>query len=444
MRAAWRRTRWRARLQDVTASLSYRSNEVRSDKQEVQNHERVLMSAIQPSGVPHVGNYFGALCKWWLPMNGTETQPQHDAQEQAMNGYPKSFFAVADLHALTTKGFLSGANESNKTAASILATRDVASERGQGVDACVFVQSHVPAHVELYWYLSSCVPVSWLTRLTQWKEKKLEQQNKSKQRGNDGNEHGGPAAALLTYPILQAADIIIHGATHVPVGEDQLQHIELTRTCTRLLISEWRRKWKSEEGSYPPWESIPIRTPEAVVPPANSGARIKSLTDPTQKMSKSAPSHRSRIVLTDDAVTIRKKIRAAVTDHVDGPITLDPVARPGVSNLLRLWAATLEATHQTVPPSTAECTTTPAMAMVLEECKTLTRHVQLKDAVADALVHHLAPITERINWYLHTPEGTDTLNSHLAQGAKEATASAERTMKGIRWLFGCGPNHDTS
>uniref|UniRef100_A0A8C4Q7Z4 tryptophan--tRNA ligase n=1 Tax=Eptatretus burgeri TaxID=7764 RepID=A0A8C4Q7Z4_EPTBU len=308
-----------------------------------------IVSGMQPTGIPHLGNYLGALRAWSRLQHpgslleerfpGTTTpakksiphafqlksESSHKVQEDIKLGYHEAscFFFIADLHALTVPTIMAPQIQKNCrngkavfiTAAAMLAT-------GLDKRSVVFRQSQVPGHTDLAWILSCLTPTSRLTHLPQWK---------TSDKGNVGR---------LTYPVLQAADILLYRATKVPVGEDQAPHLELAQDLA-----------ESFNHHYGPTFPIPQ-------PLMESFPRIRSLSDPRVKMSKSDPSTKGTIFLTDSDDTIARKIRKAVTDSIP-EMWYDSEKRPGISNLLCLHAAcrglTLEqAQKETVGLSTAQ------------------------------------------------------------------------------------------
>jgi tryptophanyl-tRNA synthetase len=251
--------------------------------------ERVL-SGIQPSGDMHLGNYLGAIRKF------VELQERHEC-----------YYFLADLHAITVwQEPASLRNQTRHIAAAYLAA---------GVDprkAVIFNQSAVPAHAELAWIFSCVARLGWLDRMTQFKDKA----GKDKERASVG---------LYTYPVLQAADILVYKATHVPVGEDQKQHLELSRD----IAGRFNREFNAPDF-------FPL--PEPLI--KGPGARIMSLRDGTAKMSKSDPSDQACIFLKDDPDTISKKIKRAKTDPE--PLPSEPAGlegRPEAANLVGIYAA---------------------------------------------------------------------------------------------------------
>jgi len=258
-----------------------------------------VLSGVQPSGDLHLGNYLGALVKF--------ARLQHEIE---------TFIFVADLHAITAwQDPARLKDQVREIAAAYLAT---------GLDpkvATIFAQSAVPAHAELAWVFNCVARLGWLDRMTQFKDKA----GKHKERESVG---------LYTYPVLQAADILVYKATHVPVGDDQNQHLELTRDIAQKFNNDFRAP-----GFFP--------LPEALT--QGPGARIMSLRDGSAKMSKSDPSDNSRINLTDDADAIAQKVRKAKTDPEPLPETTEGLdARPEARNLVGIYAALSGKTSQDV------------------------------------------------------------------------------------------------
>ncbi|KTW31381.1 tryptophan-tRNA ligase [Pneumocystis carinii B80] len=254
--------------------------------------ERRIFSGIQPTGVPHIGNYLGAL-KQWVDM-------QNSAESSTI-----LLFCIADLHAIT---MLKKSVELKQYKREMFASLEAI-----GIDfkrSIVYEQSSVSCHSELAWILNCVVPVSHLQRITQWK---------TKSRLKNGNSILN--LGLFAYPVLQAADILLYKTTEVPIGEDQIQHLELSCTISRLFNNYFSK-------------NIFI-TPKATL---ISSKRIMSLKDPYKKMSKSDPDLNSRILITDPLDVIESKISKATTDSYYG-ITYDIDKRPGIANLLRILAS---------------------------------------------------------------------------------------------------------
>jgi tryptophanyl-tRNA synthetase len=328
--------------------------------------ERIL-SGVQPSGALHLGNYLGALKKF-----------------VALQGERPTFLFIADLHAITVwqdPALL--ANQTREIAAAYLAS---------GLDpqkAAIFPQSAVRAHAELAWIFNCVARLGWLDRMTQFKEKS----GKHKERASVG---------LYTYPVLQAADILVYKATHVPVGEDQKQHLELTRDIAQKFNNDF-----SAPGFFP--------LPEPLI--EGPGARVMSLRDGSAKMSKSDPSDLSRINLTDDADAIASKIRKAKTDPEPLPETVDGLAdRPEAKNLVGIYGALSGKTS----------------AEVLREFGGQ-GFGAFKPALAELAVESLAPVGASMRRYLADPAEIDRI---LARGAERASVVAEGTLADTREKVG--------
>ncbi len=328
--------------------------------------ERVF-SGMQPSGDLHLGNYLGALINW------VKLQDQHEC-----------VFCVVDLHAITVP------QDPTKLAGQ---TREIASAwLAAGVDpakSVVYAQSAVPAHAELAWILNCVARMGWVERMTQFKDKA----GKDAQRASVG---------LFTYPVLQAADILAFKGTHVPVGEDQKQHLELSRD----IADKFNRDFNAP-GFFP--------MPEPLI--LGPGARIMSLKDGTKKMSKSDPSDLSRINLVDEADMIAKKIKKAKTDPEPLPETVEGLSdRPEAANLVSIYGALSDKTD----------------AQVLEEFGG-EGFGKFKPALADLAVEKLAPISESMRRYLADPAEIDRI---LAKGAERANEISEPVIKDVRRIVG--------
>ena len=246
-----------------------------------------ILSGVQPTGNLHLGNYLGAIRNW------VENQQDYD-----------NFFCVVDLHAITVP------HEPKQLAQNTYAIAALYLACGINLQySTIFVQSHVSAHSELTWLLNCITPLNWLERMTQYKEKALKQGE-------------NVSVGLLDYPVLMAADILLYNADKVPVGEDQKQHLELTRD----IVIRINDKFGSKEKPV-------LKLPEPLI--RKEGARVMSLTDGTKKMSKSDESELSRINLLDPPDVIQKKIKKCKTDPVKGLVFDDP-DRPECNNLLTL------------------------------------------------------------------------------------------------------------
>lgn len=249
----------------------------------------LYFSGIQPTGNLHLGNYIGAI-KPWVALQKKEN----------------CIFCIADMHSITIP--------QNPTALHETIFETFAMYMAAGIDIeknIVFVQSSVPAHTELSWILSCSTPMGWMNRMTQYKDKIAKDKNNA-------------TLGLFSYPILMAADILLYKATHVPVGNDQKQHVEITRDIAQVMNNKFET------------EFFPL--PEPVIPEV--GARIMSLRDGTKKMSKSDDSDMSRINLTDDDDLIATKIRKAKTDSFPIPENeVELQQRPEVANLLAIFSS---------------------------------------------------------------------------------------------------------
>ncbi|HEX6954508.1 MAG TPA: tryptophan--tRNA ligase [Agromyces sp.] len=317
----------------------------------------VVFSGMQPSGDSlHLGNYLGALVNW------VALQEDHDA-----------IYCVVDLHAITVPQDPALLREATRrTAAQYLAA---------GVDlgrSTLFVQSHVPAHTELAWVLGTLTGFGEASRMTQFKDK-------SARYGTDATTVG-----LFTYPVLMASDILLYGTHLVPVGDDQRQHLELTRDVAGRFNSRFG-------------ETLVV--PEAMIP--KESARIYDLQDPTVKMSKSASSPNGLVNLMDEPKVIAKKIKSAVTD-TEREIRYDPKAKPGIANLLDIYATVA---GRSIPELEAEYDGR--------------GYGDLKKDLAEAVVERVAPIRERTLELMQDPAELDRL---LAIGAEKASERAEQTL----------------
>ena len=249
-----------------------------------------VVSGIQPTGNLHLGNYLGAI-KNWVKM-----------QEEG-----ECLFFLADLHAISQPHVPAELAANTREMAAALIACGIDTDK-----SILFNQTQVPAHSQLQWLLNGTARMGWLNRMTQWKDKA-------------GKNREGASVALFTYPVLQAADVLLYQATHVPVGEDQKQHLELARDIAQ--------KFNNDFGNG---EEI-FTLPEPIIPP--EAARIMSLRDGTAKMSKSDPSDMSRINLTDDADTIMQKVRKAKTDPEPLPGDKEGlINRPEAENLVGIYA----------------------------------------------------------------------------------------------------------
>lgn len=323
-----------------------------------------VLSGVQPTGNLHLGNYLGAIRNWVALQDGYEC-----------------LYMIADLHAITVP---------QDPAALRKATREVAAALiACGIDpkrSAIFPQSAIAAHSELAWILSCHTPLGWLNRMTQFKEKA-------------GKNRESAMLGLYSYPVLMAADVLLYKATHVPVGEDQKQHLELARD----IAGAFNRNYNTEFFPLPD----PLILGEAT--------RVMSLRDGTKKMSKSDESDYSRINLTDDADTIALKIKKAKSDMVEGDISFDE-NRPEATNLLTIYAALRNISK---PQAVEECAGKNFSAF--------------KQMLTDVAVAHLSPITARMRELLAAPDAIDKI---LAGGIARAQALAGGTMQEVKKLVG--------
>ncbi len=312
-----------------------------------------VLSCIQPTGEVHLGNYLGALRNWVIG--------QHTCD---------AFHGIVDLHALTVPqepGVVG--RQTLELAATLYAV---------GLDpdvATVFVQSHLPEHSQLCWIMECTVAVGELQRMVQFKEKSAKQS-------------GFISAGLLTYPALQAADILLYDADEVPVGEDQRQHVEITRDIAIRFNHHFGETFV---------------VPKAVLPRA--GARVMDLQEPTAKMSKSTASEAGVINLYDDPAAIVRKFKRAVTDS-GSEVLFDRAAKPGVSNLLEIQSAATGRSPEDIATGYAQ-------------------YGPLKADTGEAVVELLRPVQERYRELMADPAELARL---LAKGADKARAVAAKTL----------------
>ena len=324
-----------------------------------------IVSGIQPTGSLHLGNYLGAIRNWVRMQDTVEDGSQ-------------CLFFLADLHAISMPHSPAELKAATLEMAAALVACGIDPER-----SILFNQAQVPAHAELQWLLNGTARMGWLNRMTQFKDK-------------SGKNREGASVALFTYPVLQAADVLLYQATHVPVGEDQKQHLELARDIAQKFNNDFAT------------EDAPVFTlPEPIIPP--EAARIMSLRDGTAKMSKSDPSEMSRIELRDDADTIMKKVRKAKTDPEPLPSEAAGLeGRPEALNLVTIYAAMAGKSVSDV----------------------LSEHGgqgfgTFKLALGELLVETLRPITERFTGLL---DDRGALDAILAKGAARAREIAGPTL----------------
>ncbi len=326
--------------------------------------QRRVFSGIQPSGNFHIGNYLGAIRNWV-------------AQQAAYD----NVFCIVDLHALSLPTTREGLRHNIQNLANVLLAAGLDPEQ-----SIIFVQSDVPEHPELCWLLNSVTQFGELRRMTQFKDK-------------SGGQDEAVSAALFDYPVLQAADILLYDTDLVPVGEDQKQHVELTRDIATRFNSRYGETFV---------------LPEADIKP--DGARIMALDDPTKKMSKSAASPNNYVALTDEPDTIRRKIRRAVTDS-GSDVTSGP-DKPALSNLLTIYGLL---SGESIP--------------TLEERYAGKGYGAFKSDLAEVVVEALAPIQRRLAELNADPEAARLV---LAGGAERARERASAKMETVRDRMGLG------
>lgn len=329
---------------------------------------KTLVSGIQPSGRLTLGNYLGAI------KNFVALQDEGEFEE--------FFVFIADLHAITVPKDPTMLRQSIKKLAALYLACGLNPEK-----ITLFIQSEVHEHAEIGYLLQTITYIGELERMTQYKDKKAKQVE-------------GVSSALLTYPVLMAGDILLYNANGVPVGQDQKQHLELTRTLAERFNSKY---------------SETFNIPDALI--VKEGAKIMSLQDPTKKMSKSDPLEKASIYLDDSEAIIRKKIASAVTDS-DGIIKYDEVNKPGISNLLNILS----------------CCTNKSISDLEVEFEGV-GYGEFKKAVADAIITLLMPIQEKYEKIL---ADKDYLNKVLDDGAQKASYFARKTLSKVKRKMGVG------
>ena len=328
--------------------------------------QRVL-SGVQPTGNLHLGNYLGAIRNW------VEGQSQYE-----------NFFCVVDLHAITLPHDPATLAANSYTIAALYLACGIDLEHSD-----IFIQSHISAHSELTWLLNCITPLNWLQGMIQFKEKAIKQ-----------GENVG--VGLLDYPVLMAADILLYDADKVPVGEDQKQHLELTRD----LVIRLNDRFADSENPV-------LKLPDPLI--RKDGARVMSLTDGTSKMSKSDPSEMSRINLLDPPETIAQKIKRCKTDPVRG-LEFDNPERPECHNLLTLYMLLSGQTKEAVAA----------------ECQDM-GWGQFKPLLADTTVAVLEPIQEK---YKAIMDDRPYLESVLKEGRQKAEEIAGATLSRVKTAMG--------
>ena len=328
--------------------------------------QRVL-SGVQPTGNYHLGNYLGAIRNW------VEGQSEYE-----------NYLFVADLHAITVP------HDSTQLAADTYTLAALYLACGLDLNhSTIFVQSHVSAHSELTWLLNCITPLNWLEDMIQFKEKAVKQGE-------------NVSAGLLDYPVLMSADILLYQADKVPVGEDQKQHLELTRDIAARLNHQFGK----------PDQPV-LKLPDPLI--RKEGARVMSLADGTRKMSKSDPSDLSRISLLDSPEQIEYKIKRCKTDPIRG-LTFDDPARPECNNLLTLYTLLSGKTKQDVAV----------------ECHDM-GWGQFKPLLTHTIIESLKPIQEK---YQVITDDKAYLESVLRDGREKATTIANQTLSQVKTALG--------
>lgn len=323
-----------------------------------------LFSGIQPSGVPTIGNYIGALKQF------TEIQDEYDC-----------YFCIVDQHAITVPQDKAALRKNIRSLAALYLASGLDPEK-----VTLFIQSEVPAHAQAGWMLNTISTIGELERMTQYKDK-----------AKDRKE--GIPAGLLTYPPLMAADILLYGTNIVPVGEDQKQHLELTRDLAERFNARYNDIFTIPE----------IRMPKV-------GGRIMSLQEPTKKMSKSDSNMKGFISLLDPPNTVAKKIKSAVTDS-DGIVKYDKENKPGISNLLSIYSIF---TGKTI-----------AELEAMYEGK---GYGDFKSDLADVMVEFITPFQEKYKYYMNSEE----LDRILDEGAEKARKKSFKMLKKMENAMGLG------
>jgi len=325
--------------------------------------KKIIFSGIQPTGVFTLGNYLGAVRNWG--------KLQEDY---------RSIFCVVDLHALTVRQVPKDLRHQTYQAYALLLACGIDPEK-----ALVFVQSHVAGHAELSWILNNYTYFGELSRMTQFKDKS------SKHEDNIN-------AGLFDYPVLMAADILLYQTDLVPIGADQKQHLELARDIANRFNNAYSPTFVVPDGYF-----------------SKSGARVKSLQEPTKKMSKSDTNEKSYILLLDPPNVIRKKIRSAVTDS-DAKVAYDPENKAGVSNLMEIYQAITGDSFEEIEGKFEG-----------------QGYGVFKDAVADVIIGELEPIQKRYEELMNDKKGLEAI---MKEHAEMANRMAIRTLRKVKKKIG--------
>ncbi|BGP38117.1 Tryptophan--tRNA ligase, mitochondrial [Rhodotorula kratochvilovae] len=360
-----------------------------------QRKRRVVFSGIQPTGVPHIGNHLGALSQWQNLVKEAAAQPP-DSRDSL-------FFSVVGLHALTVPQDPTRLAAERRDMFAVLLALGLADPAG---GAAIFHQDQVPEHAELAWYLNTVTPVNRLMRMTTWKSKLVTLRNANSE---DEIDDSMLQLGLLAYPVLQAADILLYKTSHVPVGHDQAQHLELCRDLAQVFNRAYPGRRRDGKGKG---KGV-FRSPEVML---TTHPRIQSLRDPSQKMSKSAPHPSSKIFLTDSPSEIQGKIKSAVTDSTAG-VTWDPANRPGIATLLQIYAGYSGEGAEDI-------------AARYGDARGIMR---LKEDLADVVSEGLRSFRDEFA-RIRTEEGY--LREQERRGAERAREAAQATMREVRAAVG--------
>ncbi|QLG74929.1 hypothetical protein HG535_0H02560 [Zygotorulaspora mrakii] len=337
-----------------------------------------IFSMIQPTGEFHLGNYLGAT-RVWKDLCTLKSSSQ------------RLTFGVADLHAITIP-------KPNTTKFRKYRIEAIASILSVGVDpskASVMYQSSIPQQTQLHWLLSTLASMGYLNRMTQWKSK-----SNIKDGSVDSDAIGKVRLGLFAYPVLQAADILTYKATHVPVGDDQTQHLELTRH----LAEQFNHLYKKRV--------FPL--PKTILAPTK---KILSLSSPEKKMSKSDPNQDALIYLNDEPEIIAKKIKKAVTDSISDHFEYDPVNRPGVSNLINIISGIQRK----------------SIGEVEKDIARFRNYSDFKGYVTENVVEELSGPRNMFKRFINEPEYLDSV---IKKGSEEASEVAEKNIKEIMNIMG--------
>ena len=325
----------------------------------------IVFSGIQPTGGIHIGNYFGAIRQW--------VAGQDDAE---------NIFCLVDLHAITLPQDPAQLRRQNIETATVLMAAGIDPAKSR-----LFVQSDVREHAELAWLLNCVASMGQLNRMTQYKEK-------------SGAQGGSVGVGIFTYPLLMASDILLYRTTHVPVGEDQKQHIELTRDLAQRFNATYGETFVLPEPSIP-----------------KAGARVMGLDDPTKKMSKSAPGSYHAVRVLDTPDQIKKAVMSAQTDS-GREVRFDP-ERPGISNLLSIYAAATGTSHEATEAHFASAR----------------GYGDVKKELVEVLSETLRPLRER---YAELSADPATVNDILKRSAAELEPAARTMVDAAKRAMGLG------